>query len=71
MGIEEIINDLTSQGLKPEQILESLKQMLSEGKITQEDLDKAMAILNGGGANPTPAEPTDEEKAGKLLGVKF
>ena len=44
MNIEQLIADLKSQGLDNEKILASLNQMVQEGKLTPEDLEKAKEL---------------------------
>lgn len=64
MGIEQIVNDLKSQGLENEQIIDSLEQMVQEGKITPEDLEKAKQMLMG---EQTPEK--EKAEAGKVFGL--
>ena len=68
MEIENLLADFKAQGLPPEQVMASLKQMLEEGKIVQEDYDKAVALMQP--AQPTaPINPAlEKEQAGKLFG---
>lgn len=64
MGIEQIVNDLKSQGLENEQIIASLEQMVQEGKITPEDLEKAKQMLM---VEQTPEK--EKAEAGKVFGL--
>lgn len=68
MEIEKLIEDLKAQGLEAEQILQSLEQMVTEGKITAEDLERAKELLGG---NPMPNEDAEREDAQKYFGLKF
>lgn len=68
MEIEKVIEDLKAQNLTDEQILSSLEQMLQEGKITDEDLERARQMLGG---NPEPNEEDERNEASKLFGLKF
>lgn len=61
MELEKIITDLKEQGLEEEQILEALQKMVEEGKLAEEDLQKAKEIL-------MKQEKTD---AGKLFGLEL
>ena len=45
MQIEEIVAKLQEQGLDREAIEASLKEMLEKGEITEEDLQKAIQML--------------------------
>lgn len=67
MNIEQLIADLKSQGLDNEKILASLEQMVQEGKLSPEDLEKAKAMLLGEGQTPEQ-EKADAEN---LFGLKF
>lgn len=59
VNIEEMVKHLKEQGLSYDEILKALEEMLKEGKITEEDLEKAKAEL----------EDVDKEEASKLFGV--
>lgn len=67
MEIEKIIEDLRAQGLEDEQLVDALKKLAEEGQISEEDLAKAIELLQ----KPAVA-PEDEEKAlaEKLLNVQ-
>lgn len=69
MNLEELIAQLKSEGLDNEKILASLEQMVAEGKITPEDLEKAKSMLIDS------STLTDEEKekaeVENLMGFKF
>lgn len=64
MAIEEIVAGLKEQGLDDVGIESALKDMLENGEITQEDYDKALAML-AGGSNP---QMTEEEKEDQVFG---
>lgn len=68
MGIEEIIAGLKEQGLDDAGIESALKEMLEKGEITQEDLDKALALL---GSSESSDEEQEKTLAGKLYGMEF
>lgn len=68
MGIEEIIAGLKEQGLDDAGIESALKEMLEKGEITQEDLDKALALL---GSSESSDEEQEKALAGKLYGMEF
>lgn len=59
MQIEEIVAKLQDEGLEKEAIIESLKEMLEKGEISQEDFDKALGMLDS---------HEEEELAKKLYG---
>lgn len=61
VNIEELVKHLKEQGLSYDEIIEALDQMVKEGKITEEDLEKAKAEL----------EEFDKEEASKLFGVEI
>lgn len=69
MNLEELIAQLKSEGLDNEKILASLEQMVAEGKLTPEDLEKAKSMLIDS------STLTDEEKekaeVEDLMGFKF
>lgn len=64
MEIEAIIAELQGKGASPEEIMASLQQMLEAGQISQEDFDKALALLGA----PTDAE-AEKAEASRLLGA--
>lgn len=70
MELEKLIQEMQSQGTSNEQILQSLEQMVQEGKITAEDFERAKQLLQ-----PQPQEQTNEEEekanASKLFGMKL
>ncbi len=67
-GIEKIVQGLREQGLKDEQIAAALDQMVKEGKMSQEDAEKAKQLLKQG----QEENPENEEKeAERLFGMKF
>ena len=57
--IEEIVKNLKEEGLENDEILKALEQMLDEGKITEEDYEKAKDLLEG----------EERETASNLFGV--
>lgn len=59
VNIEEIVKHLKEEGLGYDEILKALEQMLAEGKITEEDLEKAKMEL----------ENDDKGEASKLFGI--
>lgn len=62
MNIEELVASLKEQGLEKDQIIASLEQMVQEGKITPDDLERARGMLE--------EQPEDEQaEAGKLFGL--
>lgn len=61
VDIEKIIAELKSQGLEDDKIIASLEQMVQEGKITAEDLEKAKEILEG----------SEKKEASKLFGLNL
>ena len=71
MNIEQLIADLKSQGLEDKKILASLEQMVQEGKLTPEDLEKAKQILSGTPASPQVDEEKEKKEAGKLFGLNL
>lgn len=68
MNIEQLIADLKSQGLDNEKILASLEQMVQEGKLSPEDLEKAKSMLIDASVQ-TPEE--EKAEAENLFGLKF
>lgn len=64
MPIEEIVAKLQEQGLEKEAIVASLKEMLEKGEISEEDLAKAMQMLEGA----VSEEEEEKEVAKKLYG---
>ena len=69
MNIEQLIADLKSQGLDNEKIIASLEQMVQEGKMSPEDLEKAKAMLSNSSMEQSPEE--EKADAEKLFGMKF
>jgi uncharacterized protein YqgQ len=64
MKIEEIVAGLKEQGLDEAAIQASLSEMLEKGEITQEDYDKALAMI---AQEPVESEEQKEERIfGKL-----
>lgn len=59
VNVEEFVKQLKEQGLGYDEILEELGKLLKEGKITEEDFEKAKAILESG----------EKEEASSLFGV--
>lgn len=59
VNIEELVENLKKQGLANDEILKALEQMVQEGQITEEDLEKAKAMLEGG----------ERKEASDLFGV--
>lgn len=47
VNIEELVASFKKQGLGNDEILNALAEMLKEGKITEEDFEKAKAMLEG------------------------
>lgn len=71
-NIEQIVADLRTQNLDENQILAALEQMLTEGKITAEDLEKAKALLGAQTQALAPETPEQEKcRAGDLFGLKL
>lgn len=71
MNIQQLIDDLKQQGLENEQILQSLEQMVQEGKIQPEDLEQAKQLLMGGEQPPQDDPAKEKEEAGKLFGLNL
>lgn len=61
--IETVIEELKKNGATKEQIFESLKKLLEEGKITQEDFDLASKNLT--------SEEEEKTQASSLFGVNL
>ena len=59
VNIEELVAELKKEGLENDEILKALEQMLNEGKITEEDYEKAKDLLEG----------EERETASDLFGV--
>lgn len=47
VNIEELVENLKKQGLANDEILKALEQMVQEGQITEEALEKAKELLEG------------------------
>ena len=72
MELEKVIQDMQAQGASNEQILQSLSQMVQEGKLTPEDLEKAKQLLGQGEAQSQPVdEEAEKAEASKLFGMKL
>ena len=59
--IDSIVDELKKQGLEIEQIVEALKQMVAEGKITEEDFAQATQKL----------EAEEKNEASKMFGINL
>lgn len=59
VNIEELVAELKNEGLENDEILKALEEMLNEGKITEEDYEKAKDLLEG----------EERETASDLFGV--
>lgn len=59
VNVEEIVKKLKEQGLSYDEILAEIERLLKEGKITEEDFEKAKAVLESG----------EKEEASSLFGV--
>lgn len=59
--VDELVDGLKQEGLSVEQILESLKQMVAEGKITEEDFAQATQKL----------EAEEKNEASKMFGINL
>lgn len=57
--IEVIVKDLKSKGLKGDEIIKALEQLVQEQKLTEEELEKAKEILK------------EREDAEKLFDMQF
>ena len=68
MNVEQLVADLKAQGLDNEKILASLEQMVQEGKLSTEDLEKAKSLLIDASVQTPEEEQADAEK---LFGMKF
>lgn len=79
MELEKLIADMREQGANDEQILEALKKMADEGKITPEDFEKAKEILMGDKEGFAKKDAEDGEadaekekaEASRLFGMKL
>lgn len=73
MQIEQLIQQLQAQGLANDQIIQSLEQMVTENRITSEDLEKAKLTLNANQETQEPQdqEQVDKERIGKWFNMKF
>ena len=69
MNLEELIAQLKSEGLDNEKILASLEQMVAEGKLTPEDLEKAKSMLID--SNTLTDEEKEKAEVEDLMGFKF
>lgn len=69
MNLEELIAQLKSEGLDNEKILASLEQMVAEGKITPEDLEKAKSMLID--SSTLTEEEKEKAEVENLMGFKF
>lgn len=67
MSIEEIVAGLKEQGLDDAGIEASLKEMLEKGEISQEDYDKAIAMLG----NSVSQEEEEKKLAEQLYGMEL
>lgn len=67
MSIEEIVAGLKEQGLDDAGIDASLKEMLEKGEITQEDYDKAIAMLG----NTVSPEEEEKKAAEEMYGMEL
>lgn len=63
MNIEELLLSLKEQGLEKDELLAKLEELLHEGKITEEDMMKAKAMLD------QENEDLEREEAFKYLHV--
>lgn len=57
--IEVIVKDLKGKGLKGDEIIKALEQLVQEQKLTEEELEKAKEILK------------EREDAEKLFDMQF
>lgn len=64
LDLEKVIEDLKEKGLSNEQIMEAMANMVKEGKLAEEDLEKAKAILDG-------QQNEEKSEASKLFGVNI
>lgn len=69
MGIEEIVAGLKEQGLDDAGVESALKEMLEKGEITQEDYDKALAMLTD--SSDASSDDAEKELAEKLYGMSL
>lgn len=70
MDLQKNVEDLRSQGLTDEQILQAFEKMLSEEKITSEDLEKVKQLLSKTDENSL-SENDEKAEASKLFGLKL
>jgi len=69
MAIEEIVAGLQEQGLNADELAKALAEMLEKGEITQEDYDKALAMIAEQPAEELPEqEENEEEKMARVFG---
>lgn len=70
MDLQKNVEDLRSQGLTDEQILQAFEKMLSEEKIASEDFEKVKQLLSE--TNKNSLNKNDEKvEASKLFGLKL
>jgi len=62
MEIEKIVKDLQEQGLKGDKLLNALQQMVTEGKLAEDDFAKAKNML---------VKADEKARAEKLFDMKF
>lgn len=61
VNVEEIVKRFKEQGLDVDEIKQELEKMKADGKLTDEDIEKAEKYL----------EEVDKEKAEDLFGMKL
>lgn len=68
VGVEKILQDLKSKGASKEQMLEGLKMLLQEGKLSEEDFDKAVKLIK---ESEEDKEKVEKKEASSLFGVEL
>lgn len=68
VGVEKILQELKSKGASKEQMLEGLKKLLQEGKLSQEDFDKALKLIE---ESEEDKEEVEKKEASSLFGVEL
>lgn len=66
MELEKIIEELKAKGNDEDSIIVSLQEMVKEGKLTEEDLERAKQLLAGG-----DTEDEEKKQAAQIFGLEF
>lgn len=62
MEIEKIVKDLQEQGLQGDKLINALQQMVTEGKLAEDDFTKAKNML---------VKADEKARAEKLFDIKL